>query len=482
VTAPVTTGIPVVRPRRRGTELGMLIFALALGIAARAAVMFGVQGRVTASLAGPSIALVAIFLAAHLAVRRWAPDADPLLLPLVTLLNGLGIALIARLDYAYAATARAAHQPVPRAAAQLQLVWTAVGIAVLVAILALVRDHRVLARYGYTAMLIGLVLLLLPVVLPASLSEVNGSRAWIRIAGFSIQPSEIAKILLMIFFASYLVSKRAVLSMVTRSFLGLSLPRARDLGPVLIAWLVAMVVLFRENDLGPALLFFGIFLAMLYVATERASWLVIGLGLFLAGSFAAYRLVGHVQERFDIWLHAFAGANPVGPSYQLVQGLFGFATGGVLGTGLGLGHPQIVPFAQTDFIFSAIGEELGLVGVMAVLTIYLVFVARGMRAALGCRDSFGKLLAAGLSVSVALQVFVIVGGVMRLIPLTGITLPWVAYGGSSVVANYALVALLLRISDAGRRAPLPPTPSAPATTPSTAPAIPEASSTAAVHG
>jgi cell division protein FtsW (lipid II flippase) len=470
VTAPVTTGIPVVRTRRRGTELALLLFALALGIGARAAVMVGVEGRVTAALAAPSVALLAIFGVAHLAVRRWAPDSDPVLLPLVALLNGVGIAMIARLDDAYAASAKAAHQPVPRAAAPLQLVWTAIGVAVLVAVLAFVRDHRALARYGYTAMLVGVVLLLLPVVLPARFSEVNGARAWIRFAGFSIQPSEIAKILLMIFFASFLVSKRAVLSMVTRSFLGLSLPRARDLGPVLVAWGVTMVVLFRENDLGPALLFFGIFLAMLYIATERASWLVIGVGLFGVGTVAAYRLVGHVQERFAIWLHAFAGANPEGPSYQLVQGLFGFATGGVLGTGLGRGNPQIVPFAQTDFIFSALGEELGLVGVMAILTVYLLFVARGMRAALGCRDSFGKLLAAGLSVSVALQVFVIVGGVMRLIPLTGITLPWVAYGGSSVVANYALVALLLRISDAGRRPPLPPVTSTPGT-PATSAAI-----------
>jgi cell division protein FtsW (lipid II flippase) len=451
VSAPVTAGIPVVRAKRRGTELSLLVFAVLLSIGARADVMLADHSRLSAGLASYSLVLVALAAVAHLTIRRVAPYADPLLLPIVTLLNGIGLAEIARLDDANAATAAAEHLRFSHADAPLQLVWTAIGVAILVAVLVIIRDHRTLARYGYTCMLAGLVLLLLPVVLPASISEVNGARAWIRVAGFSIQPSEVAKLLLMVFFASFLVSKRAVLSVVNRSVLGLALPRARDLGPVLVAWAVSMLVLFRENDLGPALLYFGIFLTMLYVATQRPSWLVIGLGLFVVGTYAGYTLVAHVRERFAIWLHPFAATNVSGASYQLVQGLFGFATGGVLGTGLGQGHPQIVPFAQTDFIMAALGEELGLVGVMAILMLYALFVFRGLRAALAVRDSFGKLLAAGLSVSVALQVFVIVGGVMRLIPLTGITLPWVAYGGSSVVANYALLALLLRISDGGRR-------------------------------
>lgn len=455
MTAPATTGIPVAVPRRRGTELALLVFAVLLALAAQAAVELAQFSRVTGALIPYAVVLSSLFGAAHLAVRRLAPDADPLLLPIVAVLNGLGLAVIQRLDYASLNAAVRLHLPAPRGDAPLQLIWTALGLGLFVLVLAVVRDHRILARYGYTAMLGGLVLLLLPVVLPASISEVNGARSWIRLFGFSIQPSEIAKLLLMVFFASYLVSKRQVLSVVTRSFLGLSLPRARDLGPVLVAWAVSMLVLARENDLGPALLFFGIFLAMLYIATERASWLVIGLGLFAVGSYLAYHFVAHVRERFVVWLHPFAGNNPSTVSYQLVQGLFGFATGGILGTGLGRGHPQVVPFARTDFIMAAIGEELGLVGVMAVLVLFALLVSRGMRASLGARDSFGKLLAAGLSVAVALQVFVIVGGVMRLIPLTGITLPFVAYGGSSVVSNYVLIALLVRISASGR-APAPP--------------------------
>ncbi|MHB8450602.1 MAG: FtsW/RodA/SpoVE family cell cycle protein [Mycobacteriales bacterium] len=458
MSAPVTMGIPVTRPRRRGTELALLAFAIVLALCAQVAVELAHTQRVTSGLVGYAVALVGLFGAAHLAIRRFAPYADPLFLPLVALLNGIGLAMIARLDNASTDAARQLHLPLPRGDAPLQLVWTGVGIAGFILVLAILRDHRTLARYGYTAMFGGLTLLLLPVVLPARFSEVNGARSWIRVAGFSIQPSEVAKLALIVFFASYLVAKRQVLSVVTRSFLGLSIPRARDLGPVLVAWAVSMLVLARENDLGPALLFFGIFLAMLYVATERASWLVIGMGLFAVGSFAAYQLFAHVRERFVIWLHPFAGNNPTTISYQLVQGLFGFATGGVLGTGLGRGDPQVVPFARTDFIMAAIGEELGLVGVMAILVVYALLVSRGMRASLGVRDSFGKLLAAGLSASMALQVFVIVGGVMRLIPLTGITLPFVAYGGSSVLANYALVALLVRISDAGRRPETPPAP------------------------
>lgn len=456
MSAPATIGIPVQRPRRRGAELGLLVFALVLSFAAQAAVDLGQYHRITTGLAGYAAVLVVLYGAAHLAVRRFAPYADPLFLPLVALLTGIGLAEIQRLDDAALATAHALHTQVYRSEAPLQLVWIGLGLAIFVAVLVIVRDHRVLARYGYTAMLVGLVLLLLPVVLPASISEVNGARSWIRFAGFSIQPSEVAKLLLMIFFASYLVAKRQVLSVVHRSFLGLPLPRARDLGPVLVAWGVTMVVLARENDLGAALLFFGIFLAMLYVATARVSWLVIGAGLFVTGSVLAYVLFAHVRERFIIWLHPFAGTNPENASYQLVQALFGFASGGILGTGLGRGHPQIVPFAQTDFMTASLGEELGLMGLMAILVIYALVVSRGMRASLGVRDSFGKLLAAGLSFSLALQVFVIVGGTMRLIPLTGITLPFMAYGGSSVVANFALIAMLVRISDAGRRpAPTP---------------------------
>ena len=442
---------------RRGTELAMVGFAV--GLATLGYVAVGLSQTGTRGQGGAltyALVLGGLFGTAHLVIRRVAPYADPLLLPCVALLNGLGIVLVRRLDLAAADQARQRARALPRADAPLQLIWTAIAVASLVAVLLVVRDHTRLARYSYTCAATGLVLLLLP-ALPGIGATINGARLWIRVGPMTVQPSEVAKILLMVFFASYLVSKRDVLSLASRRVMGLDLPRARDLGPVLLAWVASIAVLVREKDLGSSLLFFGIFVVMLYVATERTSWLLIGLGLFVGSSFAAYHLFHHVQLRVDTWLHPFA--DPQGNSYQLVQGLFGMGTGGLFGTGLGEGSPATVPFAKTDFILAAIGEELGLVGVMAVLVLFAVIVVRGLRAALSCRDSFGKLLACGLSFALTLQVFVIVGGVTGLIPLTGVTLPWLSYGGSSVVCNWILVALLLRISDAARRpGPSPVTP------------------------
>jgi len=456
----VTTGgfasAPAYAPKRRGTELVLTVFAVAVAVLAYAAVGLAQDGRLPSGTLGYGLSLAGLFGLAHLLVRRVAPYADPLLLPCVALLNGLGLVLIRRLDFAAGERARQAGRALPRADAPLQLIWTAIGVAVFLGVLLVVRDHTRLARYTYTSAAVGLVLLLLPAV-PGIGKTINGARLWIRLGPMTVQPSEIAKIALTVFFAGYLVSKRDVLSLASRRVAGLDLPRARDLGPVLLAWAASLAVLVREKDLGSSLLFFGIFVVVLYVATERTSWLLIGLGLFGVGSFTAYHLFDHVRSRVDTWLHPFANASTSG--YQLTQGLFGFGTGGLTGTGLGKGSPGIVPFAKTDFIMAAIGEELGLVGVMAVLLVFGVIVERGLRTALSCRDSFGKLLATGLSFSLALQVFVIVGGVMGLIPLTGVTLPWLSYGGSSVVANWALVALLLRVSDAARRpAPAPVTP------------------------
>ncbi len=443
---------------RRGTELFFTLFAVALAVLAYAAVGLAQDGQLPAGTLGYGLGLGGLFLAAHVAVRRLAPYADPLIIPCVALLNGLGLVLIRRLDYDAMERAQSRGRAIPRADAPLQLIWTAVGIVLFIGVLLVVREHTRLARYTYTCAAVGLVCLLLP-GLPVLGQTINGARLWIRVGPMTVQPSEIAKLLLIIFFAGYLVSKRDVLSLASRRVLGIDFPRARDLGPVLLAWAASLAVLVREKDLGSSLLFFGIFIVMLYVATERTSWLLIGLGLFLGGAFVAYTLFTHVQQRVDTWLDPFADAG--GDGYQLVQGLFGFGSGGLTGTGLGEGSPGTVPFAKTDFILATIGEELGLFGVMAVLMLFALIVERGLRTALACRDSFGKLLAVGLSFALGLQVFVIVGGVTRLIPLTGVTLPWLSYGGSSIVANWALVALLLRVSDAARRpAPAPIAPEA----------------------
>jgi cell division protein FtsW (lipid II flippase) len=434
-------------PKRRGTELALLGFAALITITAQCIVDITLTGSLRPQMAEFGIWIILLWGGAHLAVRRWAPYADPLMLPAVALLVGLGLAMIHRLDLA------GNHAGGTPNDAQTQLIWATLGVAVFVVVLVTVRDHRILARFAYTLGLAGIVLLAIPAVLPASISEVNGSKLWIRLGGFSIQPGEFAKICLIIFFAAYLVDKRDVLALASRKVLGLELPRGRDLGPVLVAWLLSILIMVFESDLGSSLLIFGIFVVMLYVATERSSWLLIGLGLFAAGAFLSYQVIAHVRVRVDVWLDPFAYKN--GSGYQLVQSLFGLGTGGIFGAGLGAGRPDQVPVAKSDFIASAIGEELGLFGLVAVIVLYLILVERGLRTSLVVRDAFGKLLAAGLSFAMAWQVFVILGGVTGLLPLTGLTTPFLAYGGSSLVANFALVAILVRISDAARRPAAP---------------------------
>jgi cell division protein FtsW (lipid II flippase) len=445
---------------RRGTELTLVLFAVVLTLVCFTSVSAAYTDALPSGLLEDGLGFAALAIGAHLAVRRLAPYADPVLLPSAIALNGVGLVLIHRLDLAATTRAKANGVSAGQSAAPLQLVWTVIGIACFIGVLIVIRDHRKLQSLTYTAMAVGLALLVLPALLPASHSTVNGARIWIRFGGFSFQPGEIAKLALEVFFAGYLVRKRDVLALAGRRVMGLTLPRARDLGPVLLAWAASILVLTRESDLGSSLLFFGIFVAMLYIATGRKSWLLIGVVLVVFGSFGAYHFVGHVHERVQIWLHPLAPQYITGESYQLAQGLFGQATGGIFGTGLGQGRPDIVPFANTDFIASTIGEELGLAGLMAILTIYLLIVMRGMRAAIGTRDDFGKLLAAGLSFGFALQVFVQVGGVTRLIPLTGLTLPFLSYGGSSLISSWVLLGLLLRISDAARR-PAPELPAEP---------------------
>jgi cell division protein FtsW (lipid II flippase) len=445
-------------PTGRGVELVLLAFAALLVTGALVLVEANQEEELRPALFYVGVAYLALFTVAHFAVRRFAAYADPLILPCVALLNGLGLVMIHRLDLAQIDQAAALGRELPTELVYRQIAWTAVGLVLFVAVLGLVRDHRLLARYAYTAGFTGLVLLALPGVLPASISEVNGARLWLRLGIFSIQPGEFAKILLIVFFAAFLVQKRELFTTAGRSFLGMELPRARDLAPLLVAWGLSIGVLVLERDLGTSLLFFGIVLVLLYAATERVSWLIIGLLFFAGGASVAYQLFSHVQRRVAIWIDPFADFD--GAGFQIGQALFGLGTGGIGGTGLGAGRPDLVPYAESDFMLSTIGEELGLIGLAAILVIYLVLCTRGLRSALAVRDSFGKLLATGLSFALAMQLFVVVGGASKLIPLTGLTLPFLSYGGSSLVANYALIALLLRISHAAR-APLPRRPATP---------------------
>ncbi|NNG38390.1 FtsW/RodA/SpoVE family cell cycle protein [Flexivirga sp. ID2601S] len=421
---------------RRNTELVLLIVAVAIVLVAYANVGLAIDNALPVDLVTLGGGFAVVAFAFHLVLRWKAPYADPVLLPIVTLLNGLGLVMVHRIDLS----------PGGPNAAPKQLMWTAVGVIAAVALLFVVPDHRRLRRYTFSFGLAGFVLLLTP-LLPLIGKNINGSRVWIGFGGFSFQPSEIAKILITIFFASYLVQTRDALSLVGRRMLGLPLPRARDMGPIMIAWLASLGVLVFESDLGTSLLFFGLFVGMLYVATERRSWIIIGLGLFLAGSYLAYLLFAHFQERVSLWLDPFQP----GLSDQIAKGLMGMAAGGMFGTGLGQGHPELTYFANSDFIIPSFGEELGLVGLFAILMLYGLIVERGLRAGIASRDGFGKLLATGLAFSMALQVFVVVGGVTRVIPLTGLTTPFLSAGGSSLLANWVIVALLLRISDQARR-------------------------------
>ena len=406
----------------------------------------------------------ALVLLLHISVRVLAPYADPFLLPAAVMLNLLGLVMIHRLDIADQLIARLnnTEAPIPDSEAQFTWLILAAGLAVLT--LLVVRDHRRLQRYMYLSMLVGVVLLLLPLV-PGLGTTINGATLWIRVGPFTFQPSEFAKIFLTIFFAGYLVLKRDSMAVVRTKILGLGFPRGRDLGPIAVAWLVALIVLAFERDLGTALMFFGVFVVMLYVSTGRRSWLVIGALLLLLGGLIGYMAFGHVQQRIMIWLDTWSYAQD--ESFQLAQGLFGLANGGLLGAGWGNGYPQLVPFAKSDFIAAALGEEIGLTGLMAIIMLYAVIIERGLRTAVSVRDAFGTLLAVGLASAMALQVFVVIGGVTRLIPLTGLTTPFLSYGGSALLANWTMIALLLRISDQARR-PMPEarplTPSAAAVT------------------
>ncbi|MGH2710661.1 MAG: FtsW/RodA/SpoVE family cell cycle protein [Actinomycetota bacterium] len=415
---------------RRNAELALLILANVIAVGAYALVGLGLDGTIPVDLTGYGLILAAAYLAAHVVVRRLAPAADPVFLPTAVLLTGLGFAAIYRLNPDIAGA---------------QTLWLLLGIALFALTLVVIRDHRQLDQYTYTIGLLGLLMLLLPLA-PGIGRTVRGARLWVGIGPLQFQPAEIGKVLLVIFLASYLNARKELLAVATRRIGPIALPEPRHLAPLLVAWGVSLVVLFLEKDLGSSLLFFGIVVVMLWVATGRGAYLVLGLILFAAGAFAGYAMFDHVQDRVAVWLNVFDPELIQSEGYQLAQSLFALATGGIAGTGLGQGHPGFIPDAHTDFVFSAIGEELGLLGVMALLLLFVLLVFRGFRAAVRSPDGFGQLLATGLATVLALQTFVIVGGVTRLIPLTGITLPFVSYGGSSLVANFVLLALLIRVS------------------------------------
>lgn len=436
---PGTTWVP---RKRRGAELGLLLLAVLIGVGSYAAVGLGIDGTVPPGIYTVGFVYALVALAAHLAVRKFAGYADPILLPLIVCLNGIGLTMIYRIDLGLEA-GNSPYGPF----AQGQLRWTILGILLFIAVLIIIRDHRRLQDYTYSFGLFAIVLLVLP-MLPIIGSAKRGAAIWIQVGPFSFQPGEAAKIALVIFFAGYLVVKRDALALAGRRVLGIDLPRGRDLGPILVAWLISVGILVLQRDLGSSLLFFGIFVVMLYVATERPGWLVVGGILFALGTYLGYLAFGHVQDRFSAWADPWADPDK---NYQLINALYGLGHGGLLGRGWGLGSPESTPFGFSDFILSSLGEELGLAGLMAILVIYGLVVERGLRIALTCRDAFGKLLAVGLSLSFALQVFVVAGGVTGLIPLTGLTSPFLAAGGSSIIMNWVIIAILLRISDQTRR-------------------------------
>ncbi|MCK6079611.1 FtsW/RodA/SpoVE family cell cycle protein [Microbacterium sp. EYE_5] len=453
MTASIETDTTVIKALRklrmpatqRNRELGLLLFAIIITTAATVLVQFGTHGELDPTFLSYTGALAGLALALHVVTRICARDADPFVVPIATLLTGLGVAMIYRLDIS-------ADRVGWGSLGLRQLVWAAIAIGGAILIVVFLRNYRILFRYTYIFGVTGILLLLLPFVPGLGLEA--GADVWVSIAGvFSFQPGELAKICLAIFFAGYLVRTREALTSVGTRFLGITWPKARQLGPLLIIWAASLAIIVFQRDLGTGILIFGMFIAMLYVATGKASWAILGLLLAVAGALAASQILPYVGSRFSNWLDAFNPDYVNGSSYQLVSGIFGLAHGGLIGTGWGLGRPNLTPLAHNDYILPSLGEELGLVGVFAILVLYMVFVSRGIRVGIAGQDDFGKLLATGLSFTLALQVFIMVGGVTRLIPLTGLTMPFLAAGGSSLIANFLIIGILLRISDAVRSRP-----------------------------
>ncbi|MBG6215717.1 cell division protein FtsW (lipid II flippase) [Arthrobacter sp. CAN_A6] len=439
---------------RRNVEALLLLVALAVAVGANYIAGLDREEQFNSYFWTQAFTFLGMGLLIHIILRIRAKYADPVILPIVLALNGIGLAMIHRLDLTR--IDEATFSPV----APQQLLWTGVAISAAAVLLVFLKDHRILRRFTYISLIVSAVLLLLPLT-PLGL-EINGARIWISVGIGTFQPGEVAKITLAIFFAGYLSTNRDLILLAGKKIGPLQLPRFQDLAPMIAAWFVSIGVLIFQRDLGSSILFFGLFMAMIYVATSRVSWVLIGLALIGVGGYVALQLFSHVALRFDSWINAFDpevyNRNP-GGSGQVVQGLFGLASGGLVGTGFGQGRPDLVTYANSDMIIAALGEELGLIGISAIVMLYVVLVSRGFRAALGTKDGFGKLLACGLSFTIALQCFVVIGGITRLIPLTGLTTPFMSAGGSSLLANWLIVALLLMISETARR----PAPTGPLT-------------------
>ncbi|HAY43191.1 MAG TPA: cell division protein [Micrococcaceae bacterium] len=426
---------------RRNLELVLLLLALSVGAAAFFLVGSSSDSNDNTDFFVQTGILAGLALLMHIMLRIFAKYADPVILPITVALNSLGLAMIHRIDLA-----KTTDQSMR------QLLWTTIAVIIAAVVLWAIRDHRMLRRFTYIALLASIILLLLPMI-PGFGVTINGARIWVRLGPFSMQPGELAKITLSIFFAGYLSSNRDLILMAGRKIGPLQLPRLRDMAPMVVAWVLSIGVLVVQRDLGSSILFFGLFIVMIYVATARISWVLIGLLMVAAGGVFAAMTMSHVTRRIDVWLNAFSPEiyQARGGSMQIVEGLFGMADGGLFGTGLGEGSPYRVPLANSDMIIASFGEEIGLIGLSAIVLLYMLLISRGLRAALGSRDTFGKLLAAGLSFTLGLQCIVIIGGVSRLIPLTGLATPFMAAGGSSLLANWIIVALLLMISHNSRR-------------------------------
>jgi cell division protein FtsW (lipid II flippase) len=418
--------------RRARNGFGLLIIAVAGSLVAYALQGLGLHGEVPRNLAVYSVLFAGASLGGWSVIRYAARSADPALYPVAVLLGGLGLAMLYRLMDERGRVDIARDQAV----------WLLIGLACFALTLVIVRDIRQLDAYTYTIGLAGIVLLLLPIV-PGIGYSINGARLWVNLGFMQFQPAEFGRVLIVIFLASYLSQRRELLAAGVGRF---GLPRVKDLGPLLLAWGTSLAVLLLERDVGASLLLFGVFVVMMWVATGRSSYLLLGIVLFAVGAYIGWLALPHIQERVVIWFHALDPKNVNGIGYQLAQGWFAFASGGMVGTGLGLGSPTFIPYVGSDFILAAFGEELGMLGVAAILLLYLVLIGRGLRSGLERQDTFGKLLAVGLTTVIGLQVFTIAAGVLRLIPLTGVPLPLVSYGGTSRVATFVILALLIRAS------------------------------------